>query len=127
MFCCSGQAAMGASLPQPAGNGTDICHDSRYQSGGPAVPVYNYADSGDDWPGTCQSGKEQSPIDFPDRTSVTLRRLPSDRLVQFGHVTASGNAVVRLEVQEVALLTCLPTGTSQASMFLSVLLQGQLT
>lgn len=31
-----------------------------------------YTDSGDDWPGTCQSGKEQSPIDFPDRTSAIL-------------------------------------------------------
>lgn len=36
---------------------------------------------------------------------VTLSRLPSDQLVQFGHVSASGNAVVRLEVQEVALLS----------------------
>lgn len=36
---------------------------------------------------------------------ITLRRLPSNQLVQFGDVTASGNAVVRLEVQEVALFS----------------------
>ncbi|BDA43798.1 probable carbonic anhydrase [Coccomyxa sp. Obi] len=111
LVCGNGQAALDASLSRPAGNGTDLCHDSRYQSGGPAIPAYNYADSGDDWPGTCQSGKQQSPIDFPDRSSVTLRRLPSDKLVQFGSVTASGNAVVRLEVQEVALFSSLWSAT----------------
>lgn len=88
-------------------NGFDICTDPKHESlnRGAAVPDFNYASNGDDWAGLCQTGQQQSPINLPEKSNDTLKRIPTSQLIKFGTVTATGNAVLRREIDEVEILS----------------------
>ncbi|CAL8468224.1 g7763 [Coccomyxa elongata] len=88
-------------------NGLDICREPKHESlnRGAAVPDFNYASNGDDWPGLCQTGQQQSPIDLPEKQNSTPKAIPSNQLIKFGPVNATGNAVLRREIDEVEILS----------------------
>ncbi|CAL5225822.1 g8601 [Coccomyxa viridis] len=96
-------AASNAEIYDKVKNGVDLCNEADYQNGGPSAPLYNYASDGSDWKGFCLNGTAQSPIDLPGKNASSLSALNST--ITFGSVTAVGNAVLRLEVDEVELIS----------------------
>ncbi|EIE19267.1 carbonic anhydrase [Coccomyxa subellipsoidea C-169] len=103
-----GNLQIPAAVKANISSGEGLCMEttqSRYGGNGPALPAFNYASSGDDWTGECKTGKQQSPIDLPEKDSSSLGGIPGNHLIRFGSVTATSNAVLRLEIDEVEVLS----------------------
>ncbi|CAK0782928.1 hypothetical protein CVIRNUC_006123 [Coccomyxa viridis] len=87
-------------------SGVQLCAEPNHVRGGPAAPLYNYASDGDDWLGICQTGSAQSPIDLSRSNVSSLRLIQNPKQqISFGSIVAAGNAVLRLEVDEVELIS----------------------
>lgn len=101
-----GDSASNGRLYSGGLNGEDLCNEPDHKNGGAVTPIYNYASDGSDWKGLCQTGALQSPIDLSGKNGSNLHVVQNtSHLITFGSIVAQGNAVMRLEVDEVELIS----------------------